>query len=187
MNENAEREAFEKWSSGRTFFRDAHIPRSAWEAWQARAALSPPPAQGEATAQASSAHAAALALITEAGKRLSYNVDLAQSLATFSDFWGLDCYTPQTATMNAVRDIVRALLALSQAAPPAAALAQAEGQPAPAPAGVNAVEVVRDINILIAQIRWLEEVLGETLEAEDSAVVAQIEAAYSDLSKQGEG
>lgn len=113
--------------------------RNAWAAMLA--AAPPPPVQGEVTGQASSSHAAAMARITEAGRRLSHNVDLAQSLATFSDFWGLDCYTPQTATMNAVRDIVRALLALSQAAPPAATLAQAEGHSTPA--GVTSEELRR--------------------------------------------
>ncbi|MFG1399922.1 hypothetical protein [Roseixanthobacter pseudopolyaromaticivorans] len=122
MNENAEREAFEKWwGETGSFQSDQDLAR---QAWKARASLSAPPALGEVVEQASSAHAAAMARIAEAGRRLSYNVDLAQSLATFSDFWGLDCYTPQTSTMNAVRNIVRALLALSQAAPPA---------PAPAP------------------------------------------------------
>jgi hypothetical protein len=69
----------------------------------------------------------AIGRITEAGRRLSANAGLTNRLAIFVDYWGLDCYTPPAETMAAVRDIIRALLILSQ-----------EDPVAPAPAGIDA-------------------------------------------------
>ncbi len=55
-----------------------------------------------------------IAHFVEAGRRLATNHDLAKSLSVFVDYWGLDCYTPPAEAIDAVRDIVRALLLLAQ-------------------------------------------------------------------------
>ena len=41
-------------------------------------------------------------------------------------------------------------------------------------------QAAKDIGILIAQIHWLEDAFGESLDAEDAALVAQIRADWID-------
>lgn len=51
--------------------------------------------------------------------------------------------------------------------------------PAPQPAGEAQRDARSDIGILLAQIDWLQECLGETLESEDAALVDQIRADWT--------